>query len=322
MRSIFLLILVMLWGGSVPVRIGGGRATGEHLRTEIDPDEQQPLKEPPLAPLTSPSKPPPSDNESEISSDAAPEDSKRPGDPVDVTTISVNMGNTKGSSSSTVQLKTVEGKMDSATLSESTSKTLDVSTITDKGEKTSVVQAVSSSVDVFPTAEEGSLVINGSTVSAVGLATNHGEQNAAVMKDVMTSTTAVSGSSGVRGAANHSLNTATLGKEGVVSLMQEKAFLTSEVSVPGIGGDPNVDAVTGRSVGMAVGTLNEDGASLNTTNLDFVYAYQKKPHDVDENDSNILLQCQRKIEKLQHKLRKCRHQKDAPEYQARQRSCG
>lgn len=307
----------------MPARIRGGRAAGERLRTEPNPDEQQPLEEPPLAPLTSTSTLSPSDNESEIFSGAAPQDSKRSaGGPVDVTTISVNMGNTKGGSSSTVQLKTVEGKMDSATLSESTSKTLDVSTFTDKGEKTSVVQAVSSSVDVFPTAEEGSLIINGSTVSAVGLAANHGEQNAAVMKDVMTSTAAVNGSSGVRGAANHSLNTATLDKDGVVSLMQETAFLTSEVSVSGVGGDPNVDAVTGRSVGMAVGTLDEDKASLNTTNLDFVYAYQKKPHDVAVNYTDILLKCQRKIETLRHKLRKCQHEKGAPEYRARQRSCG
>lgn len=283
-----------------------------NLPAEPDPVKLQPLVELSAAPLTSPSKISPSEKESEVSSDLVPEDSKRPGGPVDVTTVSVNMGNMNGGSSSTVQLKTVEGKMDSATLSESTSKTLDVSTVTDKGEKTSVVQAMSSSVDVFPTAGEGNLIINGSTVSAVGMATNHGEQNAAVMKDVITSTTAVNGSSGVRGVANHSLNTATLGKEGVVSVMQETAALTSEVSVPGSGGEPNVDATTSRSVGMAIGTLDKDNASLNTTSLDSVYAYQRKPHDGSANYTNLLLQCQREIEVLRYKLRRCQSQKSVP----------
>lgn len=288
--------------------LGKQQEPGEHLLAyEPEPAQQKLLGKPPVSSASdSPPKLSPPDDSSESSNDSL----LKGGKPLAaVTTVSVNMGNTHGGlSSSTFRLKTVEGKLDGATLSESTSKTLDLSTVSNNGEETSVVQSLSSKVDVFPTAGEDDLLINGSTINAVGMTTSQGQQSAAVVKDVLSSTTEVKGSSGVRGVANHSLNTATLGKEGTVSVMQETAALTSQAKVPENSTEPNVNATTYRSVGMAIGTLDKNSASLNATNLNSTRAYQRRILQGSVNYTELLVQCQQQINALRHKLRRCQAQ--------------
>lgn len=305
-----LLFLLVLSSERGAERLDRQDRPGEHpVVNEPEPALQMLFVESPASTSGSPLKLS-SDGDNESTSSSIMEDAKRP---VDVTTVSVNMGNIGGGlTSSTFRLKTVEGKVDGTTLSESTSKTLDVSTINDNGEKTSVVQSLSSKVDVFPTTGKGDLLINGSTINAVGMTTSQGQQSAAVMKDVLSSTTEVNGSSGVRGVANHSLNTATLGREGLVSVMQETAALTSQVKVPEDGTEPNVTATTCRSVGMATGMLNKDTTSLNVTNLNSTQAYQRQPHEGSVNNKNLLERCQRQIEDLRYELRRCQAQKGGP----------
>lgn len=305
------LFFILLGGGRGDASLDKQQEPGEHLLAcEPEPGQQSLLANPPVSTPDFPCKVSPPDDNTKSLNDSLLEDGKPP---VAVTTVSVSMGNTRGGlSSSTFHVKAVEGKLDGATLSESTSKTLDLSTVSDNGEETSVVQALSSNVDVIPMTGEGGLLINGSTTNAVGMTTSHGQQSAAVMKDVLSSTTEVKGSRGVRGVANHSLNTATLGREGLVSVMQETTGLTSQATVPEDGAEPNVNATTWRSVGMAIGTLDKDGASLNATNLNSTYAYQRRNIQGSNNYTALLMQYQQQIKDLRYKLRRCKAQQGGP----------
>lgn len=301
------LFLLVLRGGTGAVGPGTQREPVEPLvACEQSPAPQKFAK--PLVcttPSDSLSKPSFPDDNTKSSRGSLQEDAKRP---VDVTTVSVNMGNIGGGlSSSTFRLRTAEGKIDGATLSESASKTLDVNTVNDSGEKTSVVQSLSSTVDVFPKAGEDDLLINGCTTHTLGMTTSDGQHSVAVMKDVVSSTTQVNGSGSMRGVANHSLNTATLDREGAASVMKETAGLTSQVNVPEGGDNPTVSASTWRSVGMATGMMNKDTASLNTINLNSTNAYQRRPLDGSVNN-DLLIQCQQQIEVLRMKLRRCQAQ--------------
>lgn len=308
---IYISLFIVFGGGRGAASPGEQQEPGTQLLAcEPEPGHQGLLVTPPACTPDFPCKGSPPDDNTESLNSSFLEDGKSP---VAVTTVSVSMGNTRGGlSSSTFRLKAMEGKLDGATLSESTSKTLDLKTIGDDGKETSVVQALSSNVDVIPTAGEGDLLINGSTTNAVGVTTSHGQHSAAVMKDVLSSTTEVKGSKGVRGAANHSLNTATLGREGLVSVVQETTGLTSQATVPGHSAEPNVNATTWRSVGMAVGTLDKDSASLNATNLNSTFAYQRSHLHGSNNYTALLKHYQRQIKDLHYKLRRCQAQQGSP----------
>lgn len=250
------------------------------------------------------------ENNKEFLRDSLSQDGKRP---LDVTTVSVNMGNMRGGlASTTFKVKAVEGKIDGASLSGTSAKTLELNTIDDDGEKTSVVQSLSSTVDVAPKTGEYDLLINGSTVNAVGMATSQGQQGSAVMKEVLSSTTEVSGSSEVLGVTNHSLSTGTLDGEGKVSVMQERAVLTSQVSMAEGSAEPNVNGTTTRSVGMSIGTLDKDIKSFNATNVNSAHASVRRPHEGSFVYTDRLLQCQQQIKDLRYQLYRCQSQKGIP----------